>query len=348
MHIFHLSTSRSLRGGEKQLKLLHEALLERGIGSTLCVASRGELSRLRIPGCMTHSWRGPWDLPGLVSLLRGCRHLGPSHIHCHDARAFTAGSIVGARLALPVIVSRKVLFPIRSTPLNRWKYSRSRHVICVSAAVAETVRRFSPGTPVSVIHDCAELAVPLKSREESRSRLGVPRDALVIGCVGYFTKEKNLPLLIELASRVEREHPEVRVVAVGHYDEKAIGKRPLPSSLILTGHVPEAVTYYNAFDIYVSVSTREGLGSALLDAIVRDVPSAALDSGGGRDLFEPYRHRFAAKPSELSEIVLSLIDGIEDAGREAARHGAWARAIFSKAAMVDGHVSVYRNTESLS
>ena len=63
----------------------------------------------------------------------------------------------------------------------------------------------------------------------------------------------------------------------------------LPDNFFAITPKPNAVSFYNAFDLYISTSTREGLGSALIDAVVRDIPAVATDAGGTRDIFPEHR-----------------------------------------------------------
>jgi len=83
-------------------------------------------------------------------------------IHCHDAKSHTLAALFARR---PIVVARRVVFPVHTGPLSRWKYSRAAHYIAISEAVATELRRVGvPGEKVSVVHDCTEIADSVSSR----------------------------------------------------------------------------------------------------------------------------------------------------------------------------------------
>src|SRR4051794_7185250 len=54
-------------------------------------------------------------------------------IHPHDARSHTAAAILGAK---PLVVSRRVGFPVKRGVFSRWKYARAARYLAVSKYVA--------------------------------------------------------------------------------------------------------------------------------------------------------------------------------------------------------------------
>jgi glycosyltransferase involved in cell wall biosynthesis len=134
----------------------------------------------------------------------------------------------------------------------------------------------------------------------------------------------------------------VKLVCIGPYDEKRKKRLSLPESLVCTGPLDNAVQYYGAFDAYVSTSSYEGLGSALLDAVVRDIPAVAVDAEGTRDIF-PQGHPLVMRGDyeAFAAAVAAMVRGYEAATAEAKRCGARARDIFSVDAMVEKTLTIY-------
>jgi glycosyltransferase involved in cell wall biosynthesis len=194
---------------------------------------------------------------------------------------------------------------------------------------------------VTIINDAADVAQPMLSREESRAILGIDPADVALGTAGYFTKEKNVPLLLELASSLGREFPNVKLVCIGPIAPKMRAETRRRRNLLAVGYLPDAVRYYRAFDAYVSAATKEGFGSALLDAVARDIPCAALDSGGVRDQFGRFVKYLAHDAGELIRMVHSIIQDRAAALRYAQGQGAWARSIFSVENMLQKHIDVY-------
>jgi hypothetical protein len=59
-------------------------------------------------------------------------------LHAHDARSHSIAALLGN---VPLVVSRRVAFPIRRSASSRWKYSRARLFLAVSRHVAEELMR---------------------------------------------------------------------------------------------------------------------------------------------------------------------------------------------------------------
>jgi L-malate glycosyltransferase len=338
--IIHLSTGTTLRGGERQALWLHQGLLEKGWNSRIVCRSNGELSRHAAPSLISIPWRGEWDIAGLVRILGVCKTFRPDIIHCHDAHALAHGSVIGALLGVAVVYTRRTVFPLKRTMLSQWKYSRCRMFIAVSRAVARQGESIVRKDIIRVVADGVDWTRPGLSREAARRALGIPDERFVVGTIGHFTREKNLPLIAEAARALAKTHPHVLFVGIGPY---AMTDAPPPANLMLVGHKPDAVDYYGAFDLYASASTQEGLGSALLDAVVRDIPIVAIDAGGTRDVVADTR--VLVSPQDGPGFIAALAHAIDCHGSArfaAVECGKRARDLFSVESMVEKNIQVYR------
>jgi len=135
-HIMHLSTERTARGGERQLHFLHQGLRQAGWNSSIVCRAIGMMGS---QSAEIHSvpWNGLFDLFGFLRYWGACRRERPDILHCHDANAFTLGTLLGMYTAIPVVYTRRVSFPVHPTPLNRWKYGRVAHLVAISNAVVQ-------------------------------------------------------------------------------------------------------------------------------------------------------------------------------------------------------------------
>jgi glycosyltransferase involved in cell wall biosynthesis len=337
--IVHLSTGKSLRGGERQAIWLHQGLLERGYQSRLLCRAHGDLSRQPTPRITPIAWRGEWDVAGLLRIITLCKGIAPNLIHCHDAHALLHGSIAGALLNIPVVYSRRVIFPLKKGFLSRWKYRQCRMLLAVSGAVARQCEEVASPENIRIVPDGVDWNALLLPRMAARSALGIPMDGFVIGTVGHFTSEKNLPLVVALARALRKTNPEVTIVCIGP-------TQTLPEeaadNLKLIGFRDAAVTYYSAFDLYISASLHEGLGSALLDAVVRDIPAVAVDAGGTKDIFP--EHWPLVVPGDREGFIAAVVKVIDDyqAALSGAKEcGIRARNLFSIASTVEKTIEAY-------
>ena len=72
-------------------------------------------------------------------------------IHAHDARSHTMAAMAGCK---PLVVSRRVAFPVARHALSRWKYARAAHYIAVSQFVKQTLLDAGiEASRISVVYD---------------------------------------------------------------------------------------------------------------------------------------------------------------------------------------------------
>jgi glycosyltransferase involved in cell wall biosynthesis len=346
--ILHFSTGKYLRGGERQVAWLHGGLSKRGCKSMLACIKGGELAAQGLQNTISVPWLGEWDIGGLVRFTGICKKHRPSVIHCHDAHALAHGVLAGRRLGIPVVYTRRVVFPINASYFSHKKYRACAAIIAISNAVAAQCKEVVSPDRVHIVGDGADWSAPLLARPEARKRLGIPGDTFIFGTVAHFTAEKDMALLFYLANSIQTQKPGARLACIGPFDEKQKKRYSIPESIVCAGKLDNAVQYYSAFDAYVSTSSAEGLGSALLDAIVRDIPCVAVDAGGTPDLF-PDGWQLAARGDHkgFTAQVMRLMDDYPAAQAAAKRCGARARNIFSVDTMVEKTMSVYTTVASL-
>jgi glycosyltransferase involved in cell wall biosynthesis len=308
----------------------------------------GELASQALENTISIPWLGEWDIGGLVRFTGICKKHRPSVIHCHDAHALAHGALAGNRLGIPVIYTRRVVFPINTSFFTLKKYHACAAIIAVSNAVAAQCKEVASSDRVHIVGDGADWSTPLYSRDEARKRLGIPENSFLVGTVAHFTPEKDIALLFYLANSIQAQKPGARLVCIGPFDEKRKKRYSIPESMVCAGKLDSAVQYYSAFDAYVSTSSAEGLGSALLDAIVRDIPCVAVDAGGTRDLFPDGWQ--IMKPGDYEGFIAAatgLMDDYPASQAAAKRCGARARNIFSVDAMVEKTMAVYTTVARL-
>ena len=185
--------------------------------------------------------------------------------------------------------------------------------ICPSAALAESCRKSGIAQhrllylPNGV--DCGRFR-PV-SREEKlnlRRELGLPEDGLIVLFAGHYSSDKRPHLLARAWSGIESrtvslvfvgsssgDSYEVSPEVVGAVNEVAALEN-LPGELIRVEWSGKMESYYQASDIFVLPSVREGMPNALLEAMATGLACAAsrlegitdrLFEGNCGKLFEP-------------------------------------------------------------
>jgi glycosyltransferase involved in cell wall biosynthesis len=135
-----------------------------------------------------------------------------------------------------------------------------------------------------------------EARRRKRRELGLEEGQLVVGMVARLVREKGYLEFFEMAGRLVREFPQLRLLVVGitEPDQRdALDLRPLVAAQGLEGRclvleqrrdMPEL---YACMDVAVLPSHREGIPRALLEAAAMGVPIAATDIRGCREVIVP-------------------------------------------------------------
>ncbi|MBM3784211.1 MAG: glycosyltransferase family 4 protein [Acidobacteria bacterium] len=126
MRVTHLDFGRTMRGGQFQVMALMDELRRRDVSQRL-LGPQGE--RFSIA-----AMRKPCDV-----------------LHAHDAHSHTYAALLGNA---PLVVSRRVAFPVKRTVFSRWKYRRPALYLAVSNYVADRLREAGvPAGKIEVVYD---------------------------------------------------------------------------------------------------------------------------------------------------------------------------------------------------
>ncbi len=232
----HIDTGREMRGGQSQVLYLLRGLTAQGHSTTLLArAGSALLDRARTEEFDAR----PLRLRDLVRIASSF-----DLVHAHDARAHTLTSLVSS----PLVVSRRVAFPLRRSILSRWKYSRPARYIGVSNYVKQVLADAGISRDrITVVYDGVPL--PPEPRYDSRSQ---------VIAIDSDDPGKGKALILEAARRA---------------------KMNVIFSKNLSVDLERAA-------IFVYISDLEGLGSAALLAMAAGVPVLASRVGGMPEIVE--------------------------------------------------------------
>ena len=246
MNGFHLSSEKSWRGGEQQIAYLIEELRKAGIENhVLCRANtpfETYCKEQQIP-FRAAAFANQFDLSTALKLKEYCRDAQIDLIHAHSSHSH-AFCIWAALLdnKTPVILSRRVDFPVSNNWLSKLKYRHPviKKVICVSEKVKEIVAPAlrSPKLATTV-YDGINLDRFANSRNTGKlhGEFGVPNTRSLSGTLlqslqqkDYFTFVNTVALLVEAGIRAH-----FFIIGKGNQDgeiREFIGKKSFDSSIL--------------------------------------------------------------------------------------------------------------------
>jgi glycosyltransferase involved in cell wall biosynthesis len=142
--ILHIDTERGWRGGERQALWLARELERRGWRSLIAartgepLEARAAADGLRVVNCDPATEIDP---RAVWTIRRTMRRERIEIVHAHTAHAVALGALATLGTRTPLVVARRVDFPLRRNAGTRWKYGRAAAIIAVSQAVGRVLER---------------------------------------------------------------------------------------------------------------------------------------------------------------------------------------------------------------
>lgn len=208
--------------------------------------------------------------------------------------------------------------------------SRCSGFLCHAESVASTLRHQWPSKPV-VVHPLPPPSSPAIDRNEARTQLSVPADAVAFLFFGLVRPYKGLDVLLEAFSHLPRDSRAVLLVAGEAWSGLA---REIPEMLArpeLQGRViarlewiPEEQTasWFAAADVVV-LPYRAATGSAVAaQALGHGVPLIGSRVGGIADVVEDGRNGMLVAPSDVAALAAALERTLDATFRARLREGA--------------------------
>jgi teichuronic acid biosynthesis glycosyltransferase TuaC len=230
-----------------------------------------------------------------------------------------AAVALGRRLGIPVVLSARGtdlnVFPKIPpvAPLVRRALAGCETLICVSPDLGRIAADLgTPGERIRMIGNGVDTQrFRPGDRDSNRARLGLPRDAIVILCVGHLVELKGFHLAVGAIAAMGRS--DVVVALVGDGPERARLKRMASESgladrVVFAGAVdnPDLAPWYAAADLFFLGSSREGWPNVVCEAQAMGLPVVCTPLPILRELVpgNEYGRVAAARTPEAIEAAL--------------------------------------------
>lgn len=231
----------------------------------------------------------------------------PDLIHSHHPFLLGANAIrIAGSRGLPLVFTHHTLYerythyvPGDSPAMQRFVIDLStsyanlcEQVFAPSETIADLLRSRGVTAPVGVVPTGLDVdAFACGDGLAMRDRLGIPRDAFVVGHVGRLAPEKNMDFLARAIARFTRVAPDVHALIVGSGPsqsiiEAAFDEEDIRSRLHLAGRQSgrALADAYAAMDVFGFASHTETQGMVLTEAMAAGVAVVALDAPGVREV----------------------------------------------------------------
>lgn len=272
------------------------------------------------------------DIRSLRQLLSVLRKNEIDIVHCHEMKSRLYGLVASRALKLPIITTNhnwgKANRLVTTFGYLDLFYMRFfDRIIAVSKELRQRMLNFGiPTKKISVIINGIDMREFKKTRNSAfglKKSLGIRKGMRIVGSVGRLSKEKGYKYLLEAATKVLREIPDVCFLIVGDGPlraelaqyAKALG---IYDRVVFTGFRKDIKDFYSLMDVYALTSSMEGMPMAMMEAMATGVPVVAVNVGGISNIIRHNENGILLNsndPGKLSESILYLLTNhIESAG----------------------------------
>jgi glycosyltransferase involved in cell wall biosynthesis len=320
LSLFHIDAGKEWRGGQRQALFLVRELQSEGYPVRLVVQPESPLHQKAAAAGLAVSplrMKGEFDPFAVLRLGREMKKHHCQLAHFHDAHAVTIGAAAAQRANVRLrFISRRVVFPLKRNSLVFRKYTKDVDAII---AISKGVKRImvDSGIPSSLIH-----VIPsgidfspfeeVASRDFLRREFSFAPDDYLVGIVAALEDSKGHADLIQASGILRAEAPKIKIIVVGtgplrmELDRQAhqLGVADMVFFLGFREDVPRIL---RSLDLFVLCSRREGLGTALLDAMACRLPVVATEAGGIPDVVIPRETGLLVPPRDPAALAQAIL-----------------------------------------
>lgn len=255
------------------------------------------------------------EIKTFITLLSIFRKEKPDIVHLNSSKMGGLGALAARLSGVPHIVftvhgwafhEDRSFLERNLILLSSWISSLMHHtIICVSDYDKRAAQKlpfiYKKCVTIKNAIRTPELLDKIKARTLLKKESGIESGPQYtwIGTIAELTKNKGLTHLIRSLGTMP--HRAWTCVIIGEGEERQKLKRKivrlgLEKNIFLAGHIQNAQSFLNAFDIFVLPSVKEGFPYALLEAGSAGLPVVASDVGGVPEIIHGGKTGLLAEP----------------------------------------------------
>ena len=159
-------------------------------------------------------------------------------------------------------------------------------------------------------------------KDEAKRMLGIDSETLIVGTACRFVHQKDLPLFLKTAKRINQVLPDVHFVLAGGGTEEQnlrmlVDVLDIKSVVHFVGIRTDMPIVFRSFDIFLFTSHQEPFGRTILECLSSGTPIVAVvpNYGGGKELVKQAKgviYTYERSSENLSELTVSLLNNPEE------------------------------------
>ena len=352
MRILQLSSARHFGGGERHFVDLTNGLLRNGhevfAATTADSPLLSDLQDIPTSNILRLPFRKPFDLASAWKVRRFARDRDVEIVHAHVARDYPLAALAAGSMRPQLVLTRHVLFPMGK--LHRLTRRRVARVIAVSEAVANSLREqkiFAAGQIAIVRHgiDLERFQSVVRTNESKTLRVGM---------LGELSRVKGQKEFVRAAAIIADHRADVDFIIAGRDNSAAgeyrnellqsIASAGLNDRMRLVESKIDVAEFLSHLDVFVSASSSEAFGLAIVEAMAAGVPVVATASDGAREIItdnQTGRLVPIGDADELAKRIIVLLGDSAERKRLADNARRKAAEDFSSARMIAETENLY-------
>jgi len=229
-------------------------------------------------------------------------------------------------------------------------------IVAVSQDVKTSILKTMPGIPtekITVICNCVDVKRYGEgfNREQIRQELEFSPDDQVGVVVATFKRQKGHQFLIEAASKLVNQFPNLHILFVGDGElrEQLIEQThtlDIDNHIHFLGTRSDVPSILAASDLFILPSLWEGLPMALIEAMASGLPVVATDVSGTTQVMEDGKTGILVQPGQSNELELAvgkILGDPETAKKMGEASRLRVEKLFSAQKQANEYLELYKN-----
>ena len=324
MKVLHISSAKTIRGGEHQISLLIKELSDIGVENVLLCPTESQLSKKEITGLyklVTYVKLSPANLLVSAFIKRLTEQEDVDIIHLHDPHshqfAFYSYKLFSNKV--PCVVTRRVSFPVKKTSRPYYTHPKVRQIICVSNSVKQSLSNLDlDQSKLIVIPSGIELVQAFECFS-LRKKYNIDPNTKIIVNLAAISPQKDYMTFVRTAHAfITSYNKDVKFIIIGADQgsesmiKNLVKKLGIGDKILFTGYIKEAYRYLVHVDALLSTSVSEGLGNTIQEAMKYRIPIVATNCAGTVDLVEHKRSALLAEIGDFNQLASHLQEILTD------------------------------------
>ncbi len=150
---------------------------------------------------------------------------------------------------------------------------------------------------------------------ERESGIPNPESRITVTYLGRLESVKGVEDFLEAAIPLKKDHPEMSIQVVGHYNDGHPLVEKYSRDAVFTGYKKEYGDILRSSDVFVLPSYSEGLSNALMESMCSGCACIASEVGGNRFLIENGISGFLFTPGDIDALRSHIRRLLEDSAK---------------------------------